>query len=83
MEVDNSSMPDVTNERGNWYADSFGLLKTAGSDTHGTAGRKRFAGIDSEVRLETPLDYAEVIKSGRYSRFSLDIEGPGLDDVRA
>jgi len=83
VEVDNASMLDIVNERGNWYADSYGLLKTAGSDTHSIHNRRRLAGIDANRRILTPADYGDIIRSGDYSLFSLPVTGTELDNVQA
>ncbi len=74
VEVDNASMKDIVNERGMWYAESYGLLKTAGSDTHFLDGRKRFAGVDSEVKFESPADYGKALREGKLTRISVSID---------
>jgi len=71
IEVDNSAMDEIVNARAEWYADSYGLLKTAGSDTHNT-NRKRFAGVEVEERFKSVHDYVTALKEGRAKRFSLD-----------
>lgn len=73
VEVDNSSMLDIVNEHGLWYAESFGLLKTVGSDTHYTENRTRFAGVDIPYKINGALDYAAAVKSGEAEMFSLNI----------
>lgn len=54
----------LVNERGRWYAESYGLPQTAGSDSHFTY--KMFgSGVESEVRFEKPRDYLELLKAGK------------------
>ena len=71
VEVDNSAMSEIVNSRGEWYADNYGLLKTAGSDAH-NADRKRFAGVEVEERFTSVQDYVKALKEGRAKRYSID-----------
>lgn len=70
VEVCNSSMTDIVNERGEWYADSYGLLKTYGSDTH-ASNREFLAGVESEKKFESVSDYIEGLKNGTLNFFKL------------
>ena len=52
VEVFNGKTPDEFNARAKWYAQSYGLPETAGSDAHGT-DLKRLTGIELSKKSET------------------------------
>ncbi len=51
---------EVFNERAQWYADSFGLLRTSGSDAHWESAFR--GGILTERTLTCTEDYAACVK---------------------
>ena len=53
---------EAYNERAQWYADSFGLRQTAGSDTHNSDWFN--GGILTECEIQSTEDYRGVIRSG-------------------
>lgn len=63
VEVYNCNNCDEYNNRAKWYADSFGLPKTGGSDSHHFWCHPN-GGIETEKRLESPQDYLSAIQSG-------------------
>jgi predicted metal-dependent phosphoesterase TrpH len=54
----------LVNERGKLYAMMYDLPQTAGSDSH-VANKLFKSGVETEVKIEKPLDYFEMIKNGR------------------
>ncbi len=68
VEIINSSMPPEVNERAEWYADSYGLLKTAGSDNH-VGRRELLAGVDLPKRISSAREYGELLFDGRAEIF--------------
>lgn len=64
VECVNMSNHDEENARAAWYAESFGLPATAGSDAH-NAEALPGGGIITETEIKTAKDYAELVKSGR------------------
>ena len=63
IEIMNSSRPDSENNIAEIFADYYGLLKTAGSDTH-YFNREKFSGIYTQNRLTSPLDMLKELKDG-------------------
>lgn len=58
------------NERADWYADSYGLLKTSGSDTH---NKECFnGGILTDFELNDTAQYLSLIRSGGIKGLILD-----------
>lgn len=53
---------EIYNERALWYAESFGLPRVSGSDTHWSNMFR--GGILTEQPIHTAADYKEVIQSG-------------------
>jgi hypothetical protein len=68
VETDNASMPDETNDRAKWYADSFGLPHFAGSDMH-SDNLLRLCGISSGVRFRGVSELVQAFKKGEYLLF--------------
>lgn len=63
VEIINMSNSREENERAAWYAESYNLPVTAGSDAH-NANALPCGGIITETEIKTSADYAEVVKSG-------------------
>ncbi len=57
---------DVMNERAEWYADSWGLVKTSGSDCHHLS-QDTFGGIVTDEPLNDIQDYIRLIKTNSLS----------------
>lgn len=85
VEVINNNQAWESNEMADFYADKYGLLKTAGSDNHwGTNyfGRLRekgfrpvIAGMCSETALLSVEDYVTGVRSGSVKIFVMDENG--------
>ncbi len=63
VEVVNTTNSDSENKMAQIYADYYGLLKTAGSDTH-YFDRDSFSGILTKNRILKPLDMLGELKTG-------------------
>lgn len=69
VEIFNAGRPDDANRHALDYANSFGLLKTAGSDIH-TMTRKKLYGMSFPRRLTGPKDFVAAIKADEGVIFS-------------
>ena len=69
VEVNNASMTDEVNRRAEWYAESYGLLRSAGSDNH-YGQRGKLSGVLLPERLKTGADFVRLMKSGAAELFS-------------
>lgn len=74
VEVFNASMPDDVNSRADWFADSYGLLKLAGSDTHWFKKDKPLYAMIYNKRLKDVRDFINTTKSGDYTFEKINIE---------
>ena len=64
VEVINAARADEDNRRADWYAESYGLLKSAGSDNHsGKCGR--LAGVYLPERIASMADFVRLMKDGK------------------
>lgn len=73
VETINACRSDFVNKMADIYADSYGLLKTAGSDNHIASGLHHLAGMMSETPLNSVEDYIDAVKCGKMELFTLDI----------
>ncbi|MBO5575821.1 MAG: histidinol phosphatase [Ruminococcus sp.] len=68
VEVFNAGNPDPEfDRRANWYADSYGLVKTAGSDRHDTQ-KTEYAATVFEEKLTGIGDYIRLVKGDKVAR---------------
>ena len=74
IEIYNSSRPEFENEMARHYAESYGLLALAGSDTHNANTKKSFGGMCSDVAIVDEQDFIAKVKSGELEIFRLDLE---------
>ena len=72
FEVLNSSRPDDENKAADIMADYYGLLKTSGSDFHGT-NRKWISGIMTEEKLNCPLDMLKKLRENKIKIFKEEL----------
>lgn len=72
VEVRNGGCPAAVNARADWYADSYGLLKTAGTDLH-TTERASVNGVETEEKCETIHDLIAAIRAGKAKIFTMDV----------
>ena len=68
IEVINASRSPEDNRRADWYADSYGLLKSAGSDNH-SGKRPTLAGVYLPERLTCEKDFVRLMKAGVHEIF--------------
>lgn len=69
VEIVNASQPDMENELAKIYAECYGLIPFAGSDTHG-AGKKKLAGISCEEPISSVEDFVTKVKTGKITIFT-------------
>ena len=74
VEVINVQKNPFQNAMANFYADAYGLLKTAGSDNHIAGKSKKLAGIQCEEPIESVADFIEKAKAGKISIFQIERE---------
>ena len=67
VEVYNAGNDPKADERANWYADSYGLVKVAGSDRHGVYSEERCAVVFDE-KLESIDDYMRLVRADKIKR---------------
>lgn len=67
VEVYNAGNDPKADERANWYADSYGLVKVAGSDRHGVYSEERCAVVFDE-KLESIEDYMRLVRADKIKR---------------
>ncbi len=67
-EIINSHRKQFENDMAKHYADSYGLLYTAGSDNH-HANQQRLSGIETDEEIRDIKHFIEIIKSGNYRIF--------------
>lgn len=68
VEVINASMKDEYNSRAEWYAGSYDLLRSAGSDNH-AGQRPRLAGVFLPERIMSERDFVRLMKDGASELF--------------
>lgn len=71
VEVINATKTPFQNAMANFYAEAYGLLKTAGSDNHSAGNRNDYAGIECEEPIEGFSDFVEKARAGKLSVFRI------------
>ena len=56
------------------YAESYGLLKTAGTDNHWGSEKKTLAGMSSETPLRDEADFINRVKNNEMELFTLEVK---------
>lgn len=69
VEVINSSINDFQNNMAKFYAESYGLLKFAGSDNHRGRERNNLAGMCSDTPITDERDFVQRVKNGEMNTF--------------
>lgn len=64
VEVCNTAIDPDKNVRADWYADSYNLKKTGGSDMHYTENRPSEGGIIAPRRAKDLKDLTDMIRAG-------------------
>ena len=65
VEVINSCRSDFENRMAALYAESYGLLATAGSDNHRAGAITRLSGVETEEPICSPEDYIRLLREGK------------------
>lgn len=73
-EVINACETDLSNDMAKVYAESYGLLKTAGSDNHWGSEKKTLAGMSSETPLRDEADFIDRVKNNKMELFTLEVK---------
>jgi len=72
VEVVNGCKDDETNARALWFARSYGLAMSGGSDTHRVGDGHRLCGVETDAICENIFDLIEAIRSGNGRPFAGD-----------
>ncbi len=70
VEVINAGRTEAENKMAELYAENYCLLRIAGSDNHRGKGQSAFAGIATEVPINSEQDYIRMIKEGSTHLFT-------------
>lgn len=72
VEVYNASMKEeAMNVIAEYYAEHYGLMKTAGSDNHTGARKKSLAGVETETPIVDEQDFIERVQTGNVNIFTM------------
>lgn len=71
VEVINGHRTDGENKMAGIYADHYGLLKTAGSDTHAVAEGQKLAGMECDTPITDEQDFIEKVKNNEMRIFTM------------
>ncbi len=72
VEIRNACRSDFENEMAKNYADSYGLLRFAGTDVH-SVRQKKFAGLSTDFPISDERDFIERVKRGSVQIFEKEI----------
>jgi hypothetical protein len=67
-------MNEFVNGMARHYADSYGLIHFAGSDNHVAGNRSCYAGMETEMPIESEADFVKTVLSGKAKVFDLSIQ---------
>lgn len=73
VETVNANRSDFDNSMAEHYAESYGLLKFAGSDNHAGNRQKRLAGMESDIPVVDEAHFIKLAKSGKLHIFRNDL----------
>lgn len=71
VEVINANRTELENAMAKHYAQSYGLMQTAGSDNHTALRQANLAGMQSKRPIESEQDFIQMLKCGALEIFSL------------
>lgn len=71
VEVINGPMYPPNNESARQYAETYGLLKTAGTDLHKADDARFMSGVETDAPCETVQDLIAAIREGRAKPFQV------------
>jgi predicted metal-dependent phosphoesterase TrpH len=73
VETINACRTELENRMADIFADSYGFVKTAGSDNHIASRLKHLAGMESETPLVNEADFIKRVRNSEMKLFTLDI----------
>ena len=65
----NANRTDFENRMAEIYAESYGLLRFAGSDNHAAGNQKKLAGMQSEKPIKNEKEFISMLKEGKLEIF--------------
>lgn len=74
VEVINANRTDFENKMAEIYADSYNLLRVAGSDNHTGREQSILAGVMTETPLESEQDYIKAVRENKIQLFKVPNE---------
>ncbi|MBO5452854.1 MAG: histidinol phosphatase [Clostridia bacterium] len=74
VEVINACRNELENKMAKLFAENYELIEFAGSDNHRGKAQKKLAGMQSENPIMNETDFAERVKNGKMSIFSVETE---------
>ena len=69
VEIINANRTDFENKMAKEYAKNYGIAPFAGSDNHIAYAQKKLAGIKTKEKIESILDFVDIIQCGEYKIF--------------
>ena len=72
VEVINATRKSEENKFAELYADYYSLPKFAGSDCHNVSVPGKFAGVETDIKVEDVNHFISILRHGDYKIFSLD-----------
>ena len=69
VEIINANRTEFENEMAKRYAESYGLLVTAGTDNHRGPKQTKFAGMQSDTPIEDVFDFIRRVREGSMELF--------------
>ncbi len=73
VETINACRTELENRMADIFADSYGFVKTAGSDNHIASRLNHLAGMESETPLVNEADFIKRVRNSEMKLFTLDI----------
>lgn len=73
VEIVNANRTEFENHMAMIYAQSYGLLATAGTDNHRGGMQKRFAGVETDTPINDVADYIKHVREGSLRLFYEDL----------
>ena len=73
VETINACRTELENRMADIFADSYGFVKTAGSDNHIASRLNHLAGMESETPLVNEADFIKRVRTSDMKLFTLDI----------
>ena len=73
VETINACRTELENRMADIFADSYGFVKTAGSDNHIASRLNHLAGMESETPLVNEADFINRVRNSEMKLFTLDV----------